>query len=1032
MTLPYNNEFNPGFTGFTASAESGGSWSAYSDEDTDAYRFSTGTANAKRGWALVDAAGTGLGGATPSDFTASVKFVVTAAQVGSNTAWGFAVLGNTLGLPGKYILMDWAANDQLRIYNIGGAGNGVTVNRTATSNFGFSPGVEFTLTATGKYSGTVLTLSLTITNGTYSDTITAAPFDTAAHYTGTAMGLTARSGSPSNGTTVLYDSFNLGNSYTAPPAPVAPPAGIVDINPAITHPFLIVSSGEFAEWRSRTATEPWASMKTKCLDIANNVSFDLNSSARLRNQALELKLIVSASALATILDPVNAQAHADKALAEMLAGLPDIEARRPSVGRSEWEANTPVGSCLFSCILALDVIDPHITAAQRNDVALLIEPMVASISNQWAPSGRSLRALWSIYKDRTNTSGYLANVNGFLSELQAHLTADGVMRAGTGYANARLNYYDREQKHSLGDILVRLGLDDFYSRSKLRNGYEWLYGSAYGHNGDVHVFGDSSTDRPYYGPPGVYPVDSATAAFRAWRFSTLAQSYARTLTGNVTPHPTLLAYAGTGPANRDLPATPAASRIFHDGGAFFREARIDSNALSIAMWNLATSNTDSHTHKDTNALSLIGLGEHLLTNVGYAGYGAGYAGFTWKDINDRALGNNTVFIDYPAITTGKNAPSTNDHSKRYGAGIVRGFTSPFLDYAVGDSGTALALGKHFRGLGFVQAADGQAPYAFLLDRVTSATGATTQMALHPFSPDTDPTIVANAHYRWFVKSDTAEGAYLSIFLGAPPTQVQLLDGIAANLTVANSLLGKFLFATYPIVGGEANFATVLYPHRNVAGAPGVTQIARPNFTGLELSLANNTTDTILSIDSGAGTVTNGDATLNARGAYLRTVAGSLQRFFLDLGTFFSHSGGVSLTSSQPVTAMVDASTMEITLSGAATVSVQVPGITQGFVNQGQTPTVADVNGNLSFTLGAGRQFIFWNTPSSPALDLSIRNGSAIVKTSGLIPGATYTIEGSDDLTNWQPLKSAPAVSSTDLVVEAVGIETKRFYRLVSP
>jgi hypothetical protein len=808
--------------------------------------------------------------------------------------------------------------------------------------------------------------------------------------------------------------------------------GTININTGIPRPFLIVGKGEFEEWRARTRDEPWATMRSNALKIANTVSFDPNRTNPLyplRAQVLELKLIVSASALATILDPEHAQAHADKTLAQMLAGLTHLELKRSGVIRS-WEENTPVASCLFSCILALDVIDPYISAGERKEVAALIEPMVASISNIWSPSGTSVRALWAIYKDPADTGGYMANVNSFIRELQAHLTADGVMNAGTGYAGARLNYYDREQKHSLCDILVRQGLDDSYARPQLQNAYEWLYGSAFGHNGEVHVFGDSATDRPVYGVPGLYPENSATAAYRAWRFSPLAQAYAKVLTGDQAPLPTLLAYTGTGPANRDLPARAAPSRIYNDGGAFFREATTNTQALSVALWNLGSPNTGAHAHKESNAISMIGLGEHLITNVGYAGFSTGHAGFTWADINNRALSNNTVLIDYPE-DSGKNAADTNDHVKKYGAGIIRGLTSPALDYAVGDSGPALSLGKHHRGLGFVQRTDGQEPYAFLLDRVESAAGANAHQALHPFSKDANPEVAAGAHYRWFVKADTEEGAYISIYPAAPPSTVQLLDGIAANPVAANSLLGKFLYSTYPITNGKAHFATVLYPHRTLDKAPkSTTRLSGSGYSGLVLDLSGGATDTILSADSGAGTVTVGDASFVAKGAYLRTISRRLKRFFIDEGTHFTHGNDTRLIASVPVTAVGDDTRLHLWMpAGGGTVSVKVPGALKGFVNQEQIPVDAGSDSTMEFALDAGVHVISWNEAGAPAIDMVVQGSSAVIRTPGLIPGAGYTVWVSNDLSHWEPLKSAAATAEGELILEGMRTRTWRFYKL---
>jgi hypothetical protein len=800
----------------------------------------------------------------------------------------------------------------------------------------------------------------------------------------------------------------------------APAPFVVDPNP--THPFLIVSADEYADWRQRALQEPWASVKTKTLSTATTLSYDPALSGPYRGKVLRLKTVVSACALASILDPGNIATYTQKAADQMILGLTNIRDTRVAVGG--WEGNTPVGSTLFSCILALDVLHPHLDPAKRVQIENLIGPLVNSISG-WNPSPASVRCLWALY--RGDHATYQSNVSSYLSQLLVYFTDDGVMIAGTGYGNARMNYYDREQKHALVDILSRLGAVDGYSIAKLQRMYEWLYGSAYGHQGELHIFGDTSPNRPLWGPPGEYPEDSPTAAYAAWHFSAAAQAYANRLIADPSPQPSLLAYALLGNATRDLPATSAPSRIYKSGGAFFREATSDTDGLSCGMLNLTAS--EGHTHKETNAISLIGNGENLITNAGYAGYAEGSLGFSWDYINNRAVSANTVLIDYP-LTVAKNASTTGDHVRKSGIGIVRGLITAELDYAVGDSGTALSAGVHQRGMAFAHpdAVAGTPGYWFLLDRVTSPTGTTAHLALHPFSTDVT-TLSANQSYRWFVKRESTEGSYLSIHLASPPTQTQLLDGVFANLSSAKSFIGKFLYATYPIQSGTAHFGTAILPHKDLTGTPTVTSISGAGFKGMNLSWAG-TSDSIFTADTNAGPVSHGPTAWNGTGCHVRNAGGQLRRFLVDRATAFSQ-GDVTFTSTIPCLAIGDASQLSIHLENPSVIHFRWPGAAAAFLDHASLTLPADGTGTFSANLPAGMHLIHFGAAMQPAYEMTIQKDTMVLGIKGLHPGKNYRYETSTDLVNWSLLKAGTATSVSDLFAHPADAK-ERFYRIVLP
>lgn len=795
------------------------------------------------------------------------------------------------------------------------------------------------------------------------------------------------------------------------------------VNPNPTHPFLIVSEAEYPAWRQKALQEPWVSMKAKTLSTAATLAYDPAFTGSYRSKVLRLKTVVSACALASILDPGNAQTYSNKAASQMITGLTDIRDTRGAIGG--WEANTPVGSTLFSCILALDVLHPHLNQATRTQIEGLIGPLVNAISG-WDPSPQSVRCLWALY--RGDAAAYQTNVSSYMSALLSLFTDDGVMLAGTGYGNARLNYFDREQKHALTDILTRLGAIDAYSIGKLQRVYEWLYGSAYGHQGELHIFGDTSANRPLWGPPSEYPQDSPTAAYRAWHYSAAAQSYANRLIVDPAPQPSLLGYALLGTPTRDLPATSAASRIFRDGGAFFRENTADAGGLSSGLLSLTRS--EGHTHKEVNTISLIGHGEHLVSNSGYAGAGTASMGYSWTYINDRAVSANTVLIDYP-LTTAASAPAGGDHIRKYGAGITRGVTSSGYDYAVGDSGGALAAGTHQRGMAFVHpdAVLDLPGYWVLFDRVNSATASTASMALHPFSSDVT-TVAGNQHYRWFIRKATTAGTNLSVHLLSPPSQTQMLDGVFANLDSTKSFVGKFLYATYPIQSGTAHFATALLPHLNPVDEPVVSRSSGSGFRQMDF-IWGSTHDRIISADTGTTILTSEDLSWTGTACHVRSSAGDLVRYFLDQGTLLS-TAGASFSSSTPSVVVGTSEGLSISLAATATVTFKWPGVTTAYSGHGATALLPDASGTFVISLPAGNHRISFVSAGVPKIALGVKPETTVLGITGLIPGKPYRYEASPDLATWVPLKEGIANTTSDLFAEPGPVPSRRFYRIVLP
>jgi len=188
------------------------------------------------------------------------------------------------------------------------------------------------------------------------------------------------------------------------------------------------------------------------------------------------------------------------------------------------------------------------------------------------------------------------------------------------------------------------------------------------------------------------------------------------------------------------------------------------------MWG-ATAN-DGHGHKEVNAINLCAFGEHVIRNSGYTGAGRGALGYDYNYINNTSVSGNTVLIN------------NTDHTLKYGAGIVEGFTSNKFDYARGDSGSALPNGKHYRNLVFIHPQDNKNGYWLLYDEtIANIPGDSVNVALHPNSNDTNPVITPNKEYKWKIgpfRDNLAQNVYITIFLGTSPNSVSIKDGLLAR------------------------------------------------------------------------------------------------------------------------------------------------------------------------------------------------------------------------------------------------------------
>jgi len=660
-----------------------------------------------------------------------------------------------------------------------------------------------------------------------------------------------------------------------------------DISTSGEHPFLLFDADAIPEFRARATEDPWADIATAAIDRAHNLSY--STSGEYHHRVLRLKKVLSALSLAVLIDEATDPAvHTDRFYDQLTTGLAHLEINRPGA----WIGNTPVGSMLFDAILALDVFHNHLDETRREELQALLDPWVSSISG-WNPSGQSVRALWALYLNDIET--YNSNRTAFLNQLFSFFTDDGVFFGGTNYALARLNFYDREQKHLLLDV-IRRHEPDALSEARattLRKAYEWTYGYAVAPHGWNHIFGDTSPNRRLNGA-AEYPDNSPTAAFRVGRFSTDARAYANRYLRDA-PAGGLLYFLLVDPDLNDVAPRLAPSRVFPDGGAWFQTETEPFGGISGALWN--STRAEGHTHKETNALSLVAYGNHLLANSGYAGWSSGAHGFSWAYINNRAVSGNTVLIDYP-LDDARTAPDTNDHARKTGNGISSHLVSGEIDYAKGHSGGALPNGNHQRHFAFVHPLDGLPGYWVVLDEVQGNSGASqTHAAWHPYGETLEP-LAANTHYRAQTKHiadvdgpHTDEGPRLHIHLTTAPAAVQTLEGVIAHFNNL-SFVGEFLYNTYALNDARyRRFGTVFFPEPPTEPHPEFSRQSGIGWEATRLQWPDGTMDFWVVTQTEAD-ITVGAVTLRGKAAWFRRSAnGEIHRILLVEGTRFALDSG---------------------------------------------------------------------------------------------------------------------------------------------
>lgn len=663
-----------------------------------------------------------------------------------------------------------------------------------------------------------------------------------------------------------------------------------DKNPVETedhHPFLIVKKERYQNLREKADQEPWASIKEDALERAENGS---------KASAYDLQYYIGAAALAYILDEDNAQLHAHRVRDAILDQYSKLEL----YDGGDWGGVVPPMGSFFVAILSLDIVYDALTIEEILACEHVIENQIFKISRDgsWADARRGTHGTWDIYKGVRTTPDDI-----YYEGIMHQITEDGVSPVTNHYAWERVGGGNsRISKSGYMDVLEFTGIDQrYYNNERLQKFQRWLFGSSANCAKEMAIFGDMlptqgiSNDMLHR---RVVNFDMEAASYAAWFH------YGTPAIGNI------LTYILPKSALPE-PVIPN-SKIYENGGAFFREQENNPNGLHAVLYNIK-SQDEWHTHNEVNGLALSGLGNRLLVNGGRLG-----------EPTRAAYLNNTLTIN------GAN------HNSRLGGGIVEGFTATGLDYASGFSGPVFTNTTHYRNLVLVHGSENANAYFVVIDEVQANSGENVRNYLHPANQTTVSSIASGLEYEASIDHyPTVNGVKLTLFYATAPSQVNVEKVQSA---VPDRYPGypehNRLEAIYDTDGaGAVNIVTALFPHNASITKPAILRIAENEISGCSFDHGKNTRDIILeSSDDQDHQYDN--ITFRGKAMIARSTNSTPVFYFMRHGTFFDH-GGIGFSADAPVCLYIK-DKQGVIVSNGAVVTFKGPGMDQISFNPGAT------------------------------------------------------------------------------------------------
>ena len=664
------------------------------------------------------------------------------------------------------------------------------------------------------------------------------------------------------------------------------------------HPFLIVTKEMYPALRAKASEEPWKSMKADAITRSSQI---------VKTDAYKLQEYIGAAALAYILDEPNAKVHAGRVRNAIKNQYAQLNLKETSV----WGDVVPGMGSFFSAILALDIVYDALTETEVADCENVIASKISKINRKgsWEDVRLGTHGTWDIYKgDRSKPD------NAYYDGIMKQITPNGVSPVTNHYAWERVGGGDsRVSKSGYMDVLEFTGIDKrYYNNERIQKFQRWLFGSSINCAKEMAIFGDMLPDQTvgnYMLHRRVVNFDSEAAAYAAW-FHEGTPAIGHILT-YVVPKSALPA-----------PKVPS-SMLYENGGAFLRDKEDDSKGLQMVLYNIK-SQEEWHTHNEVNGLSLSGLGNRLLVNGGRLG----------EPVRAAFL-NNTLTID------GKN------HSSRVGGGIVEGFTSDMLDFAIGSAGPALKSATHMRNSILMHSTTNIPGYFIIFDEVESKSGDKVHNYLNPANESSVDVVASLTEYT--AKIDhypTVGNVSASFYYLTPPKAVNIKKVVSAVPDrYPNYPQHNRLEAIYDVESdGRKNLTTLIYPFLDRASLSKAKfeRIENENMHACAVSHGNgNTTDYIFETTSNKEISSEG-INVKADFCLVRKTGVEMTFYFVKNGTSFN-SGKLGFQSDKNVTVYANGLKGKIISEGS---KVKLTGV--GMNNVKFTPSAEVISSGTDF------------------------------------------------------------------------------------
>lgn len=583
------------------------------------------------------------------------------------------------------------------------------------------------------------------------------------------------------------------------------------------HPFLITKKENFQQLQEKDADEPWKSMKTDAISRSKSGS---------STKPYDLQFYIGAAALAYIIDEENAQVHANRVRDAIIDQYSKLEL----TDGGSWGGVVPPMGSFFVAILALDIVYDALTIEEIDACEEVISTQIFEIDRDgsWIDVRLGTHGAWDIYKGDRSTPD-----DDYFNSIMLQVTEDGVSPVTNHYAWERVGGGNsRISKSGYMDVLEFTGIDRrYYNNERMQKFQRWLFGSSVNCAKEMAIIGDML---PTQG------ISNDMLHRRVVNFDMEAAGYAAWFHEGTPAIGNILTYVIPNQKLPD-PIVPS-SKIYTNGGAFFREVEDDAGGLHGVLYNIM-SQDEWHTHQEVNGLSISGYGNRLLVNGGRLGEPTRAANL-----------NNTLTINGA------------DHAARIGGGIVEGFTTNELDYSSGFSGQALSNASHYRNMVLVHGSNDANPYFVIFDELEASAGDQIKNYLHPANQTSISTIAPGIEYEATIDHyPTVNGAKLSIYYGTTPSVVNIEKVQSA---VPDRYPGypehNRLESVYETdATGNLNLVTVLFPHNGVHQKSMMSRISETDFSGCIVEHNSQVKDVIIE-SSGGGDFTYDNIIFNGK------------------------------------------------------------------------------------------------------------------------------------------------------------------------